>query len=432
MTPHEWQPRGWRAFAGRRYRPFHGIAVGQALVGALACESLFVPFLLHLGTHPAMVMLVATLPIAGSASQALVPRMLRWTGGNLRTITLLATLAELRGLGYALVASGVALGAIDATSAFLVVLVIVGIGQTCGMVSGANLALWGRAVLSEQERRLVAPRSTALASALATVLLLPLGGILDAGTAAAGGWAYAALFLAGGVGGALVPLSARRLPRPGEVRVPGLDSPAAETPVAFQRFRRASVAGAFGMGVLPYLSVYAMAVLGLSAGFAVFLSGVGSAMALAASATVGTFLAEGSASRVLRASYVARVTAAVFAIAAFPGNPLAAAFLLAACALFNFGGQAGALASQERLFRIVPAGSAVACHASYVSGNALAATCGAALTTGVLLVFGPAVYLVHASLFAASGASRAVAAWHTEVGPTWRSQPAGSEAPAQA
>jgi hypothetical protein len=420
---------GWRSFAARRYRPFHGIAVGQAFVGGLASNAIFVPFLLALDANPAAVMVVGTLPMLGTALQAALPRLLRWTDGNLRGLTLLATLAELRGFALAAVAAGVALGLLAAGPAILAVAVIVGAGQTLGIISGSNIAVWTRAVLSEEERRLVGPRGSALASGLGTLMLLPAAALLDGAIGARALWIYAALFLVSGVASLLIPWYVLRLRDPGRVRVPDGQTAGAEAPPAFDRFLRNCLISSFGQGVLPYFSVFAISVLGLSAGYAVLLSAVGSAASLAANVAVSSFLEDGSSSRLLRLSYIARVVAAGLAIAAMPGLAIAPVLLLVACALFNAGGSASLLAAQERLFRLVSPGAAITCHARYVSGTSLAATAGAAVSTGVLALAGPAAYPVHAALFAVSGLTRAVAAWRIEVGPSWRSRPAAQPGP---
>lgn len=67
------QSIGWRTYLQGRYRPFHGIAIGQSFVGALACDAIFVPLLLALGASGAFVMFVGAMPVAGSALQGLFP-----------------------------------------------------------------------------------------------------------------------------------------------------------------------------------------------------------------------------------------------------------------------------------------------------------------------------------------------------------------------
>jgi len=76
---------------------------------------------------------------------------------------------------------------------------------------------------------------------------------------------------------------------------------------------------------------------------------------------------------VLRASFLVRALAAVRCVAAIPANPLAPAFLLVGSALFNGGGNAGALATNERLFRLAPANARVHCQSRFVGATAAAA-----------------------------------------------------------
>jgi len=207
-------PTRWRAFASGRYRPFQAIAVGQAFTASYASDALFVPLLLVLGAPPALVVVVGAVPVGGAALQALAPQILRRLHGNLRGLTLVLTLAEVRGFVLAAIVAGVAAGVVGQVPGIALISVTVAIGQTAGVLSGANITLWTAVVLPDAERRLVGPRMGALTMALSTVLLLPAGFVLDAGTQAIGLWAFAAFFLVGGAASMLTPLAVARLPRP--------------------------------------------------------------------------------------------------------------------------------------------------------------------------------------------------------------------------
>jgi len=264
--------------------------------------------------------------------------------------------------------------------------------------------------------------------ALATALLLAAGLLLDAGTRAIGLWAYVAFFLVGGAASTLTPWAVARLPRPGRVIVARETVGATEMAPAFRRFLDVSVIAYVGSGLLPSLSLYALSILGLSAGFAVALSGVAAAGALAGSVLVGTFLIGGSSSHVLRTSFLLRAVAAVCCALAFPVNPLAPALLLIGSALFNGAGNAGVLATNERLYRLAPPQARVYCQSRFVGATALAASMGAVICATTLTVAPPAGWAAYAALYAGSGISRAMAAWRTEVSASWRSPIAPAEA----
>jgi hypothetical protein len=263
----------------------------------------------------------------------------------------------------------------------------------------------------------------ALTMALSTVLLLPAGVVLDAGTRAIGLWAYVAFYVVGGVASLLTPLAVARLPRPGRVLVAREAPGGAEVPPGFRRFSEASVVASVGMGLLPALSLYALNVLGMSAGFAVALSGVGAAGSLAGSLAAGSFLFGGSSSRVLRASFLVRAAAGVCCAAAVPANPLAPAFLLVGSVLFNGGGNAGVLATNERLYRLVPAQARVHYQSRFVGATAAAAGAGAGIAAVTLALAPPAAWAVYTVLYAGSAISRLIATIRTEVSASWSSPP---------
>ena len=426
------RPTRWRAFASANYRSFQAIAVGQAFTASYASDALFVPVLLRLGAPPALVVLVGAAPVGGAALGAFAPQILLRMKGNLRRLTLGLALAEVRGFVLAAIVAGVAAGALAPTLGMALVSVTVAIGQTAGILSASNINLWTAIVLPEQERRLVGPRMGALTMALSTALLLPAGFILDAGTRAVGLWAYVVFFVVGGVASTLTPLAVSRLPRPGRVLVAGDTAEAPEIPAAFRRFTDVSKIAAFGQGLIPSLSLYALIVLGMSAGFAVALSGVAAAGALAGSVATGSFLLRGSSSRVLRASFLLRAVAAVCCVAAIPANPAAPAFLLVGAALFNGAGNAGALATNERLYRLAPAQSRVHCQSLFVGGTATAAGAGSAICATALALAPPAAWAAYTVMYAGSAISRTIATFRTEVSASWVSPsppPAETSAP---
>lgn len=417
------RPTRWRAFASAQYRAFQAIAVGQAFTTSYASDALFVPLLLRLGAPPALVVVVGAAPVAGAALQALAPQILRRLKGNLRGLTLGLALAELRGFVLAAIVAGVAAGAVDQVVGIALISITVAVGQTAGVLSSSNINLWTAVVLPDAERRLVGPRMGALTMALSTALLLPAGLILDAGTRAIGLWAYVAFFMLGGLASILTPAAVARLPHPGRVLVAREAAGSTEMPPAFRRFTDVSAIAYVGQGLIPSLSLYSLSVLGMSAGFAVALSGVAAAGALAGSLAVGSFLLRGSSSRVLRASFIVRAVAAVCCVAAIPANPLAPALLLAGSALFNGGGNAGALATNERLYRLAPPEARVHCQSRFVGATAAAAGGGAAVCATALAVAPPAAWAAYTILYAGSAISRMIATLRTEVSASWMSPP---------
>jgi hypothetical protein len=412
----------WRAFAAARYRPFQAIAIGQAFTASYASDALFVPLLLRLGAPPALVILVGSVPIGGSVLQALAPQILCRVGGNLRGVTILLTLAELRGFIHAAVVGAIAAGVISAELGIVLISATVAVCQTAGALSAANINLWTAVVLPEQERRLVSPRMGAATMALSTILLLPAGAVLDAGLRTVGLWAYAGFFGVGGFASILTPLAVGRLPRPGRVLVKmGDESTTAPLPEPFLRFTAAVSIASVGQGLIPYLSLYSIQVLGASAGFAVLLSGCGSAAALAGSLAAGSFLLGGSSSRILRISLVARTGAALACAAAWPGNPLALPFLLVGAIIFNVAGTAGMLAANERLYRLAPPDVRVRCQSRFVGSTSAAFAVGSVVCAGALALSGPIGWPVYTALFVGSGVSRLVAGIRTDVSASWRS-----------
>jgi hypothetical protein len=415
------RPTRWQEFGSTRYRPFQAIAVGQAFTVSYASDALFVPLLLHLGAHPALVVAVVAAPVGGAALQAFAPQILRRLKGNLRGLTLGLALAELRGFALAAIVAGLAIGAVSQLLGIALISLTVAIGQTAGVLSGSNITLWTAVVLPDTERRLVGPRMGTITMALSTALLLPAGLVLDAGIEVVGLWAYVGFFLVGGMASTLTPLAVARLPRPGRVLVPRRRAGGTEMPPGFRRFTGVSVIAFFGGGLVPALSLYALRVVGMSAGFAVVLSGVAAAGSLAGSLAAGSFLHGGSASRMLQASFLIRAVAAVCCVAAIPANPLAPVFLLVGSALFNGAGNAGALAINERLYRLAPPQARVHCQSRFVGATAVAAGAGALVCATVLTLAPPAAWAAYTVLYAGSAISRTIAALRTEVSASWSS-----------
>jgi MFS family permease len=415
------RPTRWRAFASARYRPFQAIAVGQAFTTSYASDALFVPLLLRIGAPAALVVVVGAAPVAGAALGAFAPQILRRLKGNLRGLTLGLALAELRGFVLAAIVAGVATGALSLVLGIALISVTVAIGQTSGVLSASNITLWTAVVLPDAERRLVGPRMGASTMALSTALLLPAGFALDAGTRAIGLWAYVAFYIVGGVASTLTPLAVARLPYPGRVLVARETAAATEVPPAFRRFTNVSAIAYFGQGLIPSQSLYAVSVLGMSAGFAVVLSGVAAAGALVGSLAVGSFLLHGSSSRVLRASFMVRAVAAACCVAAIPANPVAPTLLLVGAALFSGGGNAGALATNERLYRLAPESARVHCQSRFVGSTAAAAGSGSALCATALAIAPPAAWAAYTALYAGAAVSRVVATVRTEVSASWKS-----------
>jgi hypothetical protein len=414
----------WRTFATPDHRPFHGIAVGQAFAAAFASEALVVPLLLVLGTPPWLVAIVATLPMLGSAAQRFVPELLRRTDGNLRGLTLLTiAIGETRGILLAAVVGLLALGWLPLPIGVVAVMIVMAVGQTLGLMSSANLLVWYNAVLPDMQRRLLGPRIAAMTLAISTALLLPTALAVDVVPASAVLWVYAGVLLAGGLAGLLTLIAAGRLRHPGRVHVAarGPETGVVE-PEDFGRFRRVAVLSALGFGLMPYTSIYVMTALGLSAGFAIALSALGSAASLVSALVVGSVLTRASSSKILQGTIAARGVAALVMIAAFPGNPVAPILVMVAVATHWAGSAGGALAQNERLFRLLIGRPVVALQGRYVAHIAVASTAGQFATAGAMLLAGPLGYLAFAPMYLLSGTARLAAARRIETSPSWSSQ----------
>lgn len=420
----------WAAFAARRNRPYLLISGSQAVLAAFATDSLFVPFLLVLGANPAFVMLVGMLPVLGSAAQALMPAALRRTDGNLRGITIaLTALAETRGIWFAAVAAGVALHALPDGAAIVLVAVIVLVSNSGALVAEATLFSWLAIVLPDAERRAVTPKMMGVTSGASALILLPAGVVLGSVVPAVASWLYAAFFGLAFLASLPLVRAVARLPRPGRVTIPAAAAAPEPTP-ALRSFLRASVWNAAGIGLTPYFGVYAVAVLGMSPGFAVVLSGVWALASLLTGAVLGAVLAQVSSARLLRTAYAVRGAGMVLCLAAFPGNPAAGAVLLAAVTVSAMGYSATVLAQTERLFRLTAGPALLAAQASMTARNAAAFTAGGLLLSGATVLGEGIGFPAWAGMFVASAVPRFVAARGTEAPASWRTRALPDEATA--
>lgn len=412
--------RPWAGFAARRNRPYQVVATSQAVLAAFATDALFVPFLLVLGANPAYVTFVGLLPVLGSAAQALMPRALRRTDGNLRGITVALTAAtETRGLWFALVAAAVALHAIPDGAAIALVTLVVLVACSGALVAEANLFSWIAIVLPDDERRSLTPKMMGVTTGASAVLLLPAGVLLGAVAPGVATWLYAAFFGLAALASLPLVRTVARLPRPGRVTIPRAAAAAAPAP-GLRSFLRASAWNAAGVGLTPYFGVFAVSVLGMSPGFAVVLSGVWALASLLTSAVLGAILAGVSSARLLRAAYVSRVLGMLLSVAAFPGNGAASAVLVIAVTINAVGYAATVLGQTERLFRLTSGSALVAAQATMTARNAGAFTAtGLVLSAATVLAEGIG-YPAWAAMFVASALPRVVAAHGTEVPASWR------------
>lgn len=397
----------WRRFLDPRFRSFHRLAVLQGLM-VLAGLEVLIPFALDIGCPPALTALLGTLPIAGGMAQLAVPRLLARTEGNLRGLTVLAmSIGEGRGIVYCLLALAVVAGLLASVPALVLLSVVIGLAGVMSSVAGANLLAWYAAVLSEEDRRLVMPRLTVLSLAASAALLFPMGILLDAVAARFGLVVYAVPFGVAGALGVAEMVAVRRLPRPGRVIVPPARSSGepAETPEQRQ-FLRTSAINALGMGITPYLSVYCMSVLGLSAGFAMTMGALSQLTMVLAAVVGGALVARGSAALYLRSSFAIRALAVALPILALPGTLTAPLLMYAAAMLAAAGFAVGQLAANERLFRLARGPTVIRQHGRLLFRTSATMTTGQIVSSLVIAVGGPAAYPAFATLFGASAALR--------------------------
>jgi MFS family permease len=401
----------WRDFAAPRHRTYHLLALCQGIVMILAGFDVIIPFALEMGCPPAFAALLGALPVAGGMAQLFVPPLLARTDGNLRRLTLLfAAAGETRGVLLALLAIAVAAGLVNGVVALVLLAVLIGVTGVLGAVTGANLLAWHSAVLEEADRRLIVPRLMGVSLAIGAILLLPIALLLDDLASRIGMVAYALPFAIAGAFGIAELIVIRRLPVPGRMLVPAraLEGDAPESP-AFRQFLRVSALNALGMGVAPYMSVYAMAVLGLSAGFAMTL-GVVSALTMVVAATVaGSMLTRGSSARMLRGSFWVRAAAMAVPIAALPGSILAPWLLYLSAMLGAVGFANGQLAANERLYRLISGPAVIRQHGRYLARTSSAMTVGQ-VGSGMVLAVGAGLgYPIFALLYGASSGLRLLA-----------------------
>ncbi len=407
----------WRQFADRRHRRYHQLAMAQGVVGVLAGLDVVIPFALEVGCPPALAALLGALPVAGGSAQLLIPGLLARTDGNLRGLTTVAAaISETRGLLYCLLALGVGLGVLGGASALLAIALVILLGGVLGSVTGANLLAWHSAVLSEDDRRLVVPRLMAVALAVGALLLFPAALLLDALSDRFGMAVYAIPFALSGLLGLAELAVIRRLPHPGRVIVPPRALGGAAPESAEERqFLRVSMVNALGMGITPYMSVYAMAVLGLSAGFAMTIGAVSMLTMVFGAAAAAAALRRGSSARMLRNSFAIRAVATALPIAALPGSALAPLLLYASAALGAIGFSSGQLAANERLFRLIRGPTVIRQHGRYLARTSVAMVCGQGASGAVLAAAGPIGYPAFALLYGVSSGLRVLA--HRQAAP---------------
>ncbi len=408
----------WRAFADQRYRTFQGIGIGSAAVIALAGDGLTIPLLLALGAPAALATVIGVLPFTFSAAQLLVPSLLRRTDGNLRGVTLaILVVGETRGFLLAAIVLLQVAGVLPAAAAIGGIAAVMCLGGAASAIGGANLLAWYGAILPEPERRFVAPRVMGLTQGLGAALLLPVALGVQAGLGTIGLAIYAAVFVAAGLAGLGELAAVARLRRPGRVRVArrGERPPLAPETRSFIRIVTLAAAGA-GFG--PYLSIYAISILGLTAGYAILLSAVSAAASLVAATIVGGLLNRGSASRTLRLSFVLRGGGILLGLLAFPGNPLAWLVLLVVAVIVSAGASAAVLASNERLLRLTGGIDLIGAQSRFVAGTAAGVTVGQLSSATVLALF-PVAFSTFAILMTGSGLVRLILATRIGVSATW-------------
>lgn len=407
--------RDWREFGSRRYRRFHVLAVAQGLIGSLSGPAVVLPLLLALGAHPALATLIAVLPVVGTTVQRLVPNVLERTGGNLRGIVILAAaLGEPRGLLLAGVVAATAGGILPRATAIGLVAAVIATQGSVAAVGYGLLQSWYVIILPDEERRLVGPRLAGITLGIGAVILLPLSLVIDGWLGAIGLYAYAVPLGIAGIAGVASVFIERGLPTPGRVHVPRRTSWHPRQDPRLWRLARVLMLASLAGGLSPFLTVYAISVLGTGAGFAIAISAVSSGSLVAASILVSSHLRLGSASRLLRLSFVIRGCALLLGIAALPSNPVAPALLLLIAVLLATGDTAGQLAANERLFRLATGPSVIAFQSGFVVQNVGAYAAGMLAASGIMLLGG---YLSFAILFGAAGTVRFVAARVTELSP---------------
>jgi hypothetical protein len=404
----------WRQFGAPRFRTYHALALTQGVVGVLAGFDVVIPFALAIGAPPFVAVLLGVLPLAGGMGQLIVPRLLDRTNGNLRGLTLFfAGISEPRGLYLAALAALVTLGAVSGMLAVTLLAAILAVTTFVTSIVGANLLSWHSAVLSEQDRRLVVPRLLAVSLAVGAMLLLPMAAVLDALYHHIGALAYALPFTVSGVLGLAEIYVLRRLRHPGRFSIPAeAETTDAKPTPELTQFLKVSALNAFGMGFAPSMSVFAITVVGVSAGFSMMISSIGTLTMVVAAAVAGARLARGSSSAMLRQSFGIRAVAMASPLLALPVSPFAPVFLIASSMLGAIGFAFGSLAANEKLFRLISGPAVLRQHARYLGQTSGAMTFAQILSAGVIAVGGPLGYPAFAFLYAGSTAFRVIAYRH--------------------
>ena len=402
----------WRRFSAPRFRTYHALALTQGVVGVLVSFDVVIPFALAIGCPPFIAVLLGVLPLAGGMGQLIVPRLLDRTNGNLRGLTLFfAAISEPRGLYLAALAALVTFGVVTGPLAILALAVVLAITTFVTSIVGANLLAWHQAVLPEAERRLVVPRLLAVSLAIGALLLLPIAAVLDTLYHHIGPLAYALPFTVSGVLGVAEIYVLRRLRHPGRFIVPPEAEAADALPTPeLKRFLKVSATNAFGMGFAPSMSVFAITVVGVTAGFAIAISSIGTLTMVVAAAVAGSRLARGSSTMILRQSFAIRALAMAAPLLAIPGAAFAPVFLIASSMLGAIGFAFGSLAANEKLFRLISGPAVVRQHARFLFQTSGSMTVAQIMSAGVVAVAGPFGFPAFAFLYAGSSVVR-VAAW---------------------
>ena len=405
----------WRTFASRQYRLFRLIAVAQGFIGALTGPAITIPLLLALGAHPALATVLAVLPAAGTMSQRWLPAWLDRTDGNLRGIVvMLATIGEPRGLLLAGIVALAAAGWLSAGVAVALIGIIGGVLGALGSIAYSLQQSWYQIILPDDQRRLVAPRLGGITLGIGSVVLLPIAFLIDDLVAGIGLWAYAGPLLISGVAGMVPLVVLRRLPAPGRIRVPRSMPWSDDARSRLRRHGNVMSLALLSAGLSPFLSVYAISVLGTGAGFAIALSAISSGTLVLSSLYVSSHLRAGSSSRLLRNSFILRSAALFMGLAAHPLNPFAPAVLVLIAVLLAMGDTAGQLSANERLMRLATGPNVLAFQSHFVVRNVGAYAGGIAASSVVMLLGG---YVAFAILFVSAGLVRVAAARATETQP---------------
>lgn len=405
----------WRAFGARPYRPFRVLAIAQGFIGALTGPAIAIPLLLTLGAHPALATVLAVLPAAGTMAQRWLPSWLERTGGNLRgLVVLFATIGEPRGLLLAAFVALAAAGFLPAWAAIGLIGLVGGVLGALGSMAYSLQQSWYQIILPEEDRRLVAPRLGGITLGIGSVVLLPIALTIDRLVAGIGLWAYVLPLAVSGLAGVVPLIVLRRLPAPGRIRVPRSVVWGGDDRARLRRHGNVMTLALLSAGLSPFLSVYAITILGTGAGFAIAVSAVSSATLVLASLYVSSHLRGGSSSRLLHRSLVLRGAALLLGLAAHPANPLAPAVIVAIAVLLALGDTAGQLAANERLMRLATGPDVLAFQSHFVVRTVGAYAGGVGISSMVMLLGGWPAFAI---LFVAASTGRFAAARATETRP---------------